>query len=55
MSTCFFCGAEGYRGYEGEGASRLWMCQSHWRLIGESFVEAFVKEGLIGEVDWRDD
>ena len=58
MNTCFFCNAEGYRGYECEGEPRLWLCQSHWRLVGEFIVEEFEEEGLISlirEVTWQDD
>lgn len=55
MNICFFCSKEAYRGYEGNGDQRLWLCRDHWRMIGESFLEEFDDDGIISPVEWLDD
>jgi hypothetical protein len=53
-STCFFCSDPACYGYESD-SHHLWLCQSHWRLIGETLIDEFEEEGLIDPVQFLDD
>lgn len=55
MTACYFCGEEGKYGYEGNGGTQLWLCPTHWHMVGETLIIEFEDAGLIGEVDWQDD
>lgn len=54
MYSCFFCSEPAERGYEGKGDQRLWLCSSHWRLIGETFIEEFEDAEIIAPVEFLD-
>ena len=55
MNTCFFCSEPAEHGYEGNGDQRLWLCSSHWRLIGETLIEEFEEAEIIAPVEFLDD